>query len=914
MRKILLFLVSVVSLCSFAQKKVIDYKAYADWKVIKEFSLSENQKYFSFTTEPYEGNKKVYLVSIDEKVDTLLQLDRGSSGKFNKATTFFTSTISADYAKVRQLKIKETKAHKMPKDTLVIFDLVTKKKVIFPNVETYEVLDSTDMVVGLFAHNYKVKDAQLSKGKEAKLKEGYDGETKTFFVADNTGQIVYQEQGITQFYLDREQQAVVLVKEDSKKGKTFYKIANLNLKTLKTKTLGQQFEKIENVFLSTKKQTNYLIGKLFNAKQQRNEWYRISADFLVLDSMCLGHLLDSTFVISSSSKFVEVPNSNKWQIQLTRFEPKKGKDTLLKEEKVQLDIWSSKDNLIQPKQLKDYKKYYTEKLTAIVDFDQYGFVEKITPIENDTFEIQEPFKYASFTIGTSSFPYNPTISFDYPWKEDVYLVNLISGEKTKLLSENYSPVLLSPTATHLFFLQPKDTNLYVRNLSTKQENCITCSLTERWLEDLNGMDYLPSSDGKMLLDANQKDVWFNSTKALYRYDVKENKLIRITPNDWLNRNIKLNFTKINADSAYFNASNIIVEEQDLDTKINTYYAINENLELNKILTGYFSAMSFLKTIDGFLARIQNNENYPNFYLIKNGNYQAISDVNPQQKEYNWSKVEPVKWKSYSGIALEGLLYKPENFDSTKTYPLIVYYYETSSEDIHRYVAPRPTASIIFSTEYASSGYFVFMPDIRYQIGHPAQGAYDAIMSGTDYVLKRYQQIDSTRMGLQGQSWGGYQTAQLITMTTRYAAAMAGAPVSNMFSAYGGIRWGTGLSRQFQYEHSQSRIGKTIWEAPELYIENSPLFGLPKVKTPLLIMHNDEDGAVPWYQGIELFMGLNRLQKPVWLLNYNGDDHNLMKKGNRKDLSRRMKEFFDFYLNKGTEPDWMKNGRPATEKK
>ena len=208
---------------------------------------------------------------------------------------------------------------------------------------------------------------------------------------------------------------------------------------------------------------------------------------------------------------------------------------------------------------------------------------------------------------------------------------------------------------------------------------------------------------------------------------------------------------------------------------------------------------------------------------------------------------------------------------------------------------------------------MFIPDIRYTPGHPAQSAYDCIESGTDAMLKLYPQIDSTRMGLQGQSWGGYQTAQLITMTSRYRAAMAGAPVSNMFSAYGGIRWGSGLNRQFQYEKTQSRIGKTIWEAPELYFENSPLFHLPKVKTPLLIMHNDGDGAVPWYQGIELFTGLRRLGKPCWLLNYNDDDHNLMKNANRIDLSIRMRQFFDFYLNNQPSPRWLEEGIPAVVK-
>ncbi|HNR86581.1 MAG TPA: prolyl oligopeptidase family serine peptidase, partial [Taishania sp.] len=242
-----------------------------------------------------------------------------------------------------------------------------------------------------------------------------------------------------------------------------------------------------------------------------------------------------------------------------------------------------------------------------------------------------------------------------------------------------------------------------------------------------------------------------------------------------------------------------------------------------------------------------------------------------------------------------------------------YFYEMCSDDLHNHYVPKPTASIIFPTEYASAGYVVFIPDIRYEPGHPAKSAYDCIMSGTDAVLKKFPQIDASRMGLQGQSWGGYQTAQLITMTNRYKAAMAGAPVSNMFSAYGGIRWGSGMSRQFQYEKTQSRIGKTIWEAPELYVENSPVFHLPKVTTPLLIMHNDKDGAVPWYQGIELFAGLRRLGKTAWLLNYNDDDHNLMKIPNRRDLSRRMRQFFDHYLQNQPAPRWMVEGIPAVKK-
>ena len=156
-------------------------------------------------------------------------------------------------------------------------------------------------------------------------------------------------------------------------------------------------------------------------------------------------------------------------------------------------------------------------------------------------------------------------------------------------------------------------------------------------------------------------------------------------------------------------------------------------------------------------------------------------------------------------------------------------------------------------------------------------------------------------------------AHLITVTDRYAAAWSGAPVVNMTSAYGGIRWQTGMSRQFQYEKTQSRIGEILWDNVDLYLENSPLFAMNKVTTPVVIMHNDNDGAVPWYQGIEMFMALRRLQKPVWMLNYNGDEHNLMKRENRKDIQIRQQQFFDHYLKGATAPVWMVKGIPATMK-
>jgi len=145
------------------------------------------------------------------------------------------------------------------------------------------------------------------------------------------------------------------------------------------------------------------------------------------------------------------------------------------------------------------------------------------------------------------------------------------------------------------------------------------------------------------------------------------------------------------------------------------------------------------------------------------------------------------------------------------------------------------------------------------------------------------------------------------------AAAPGALVANMTSAYSGIRWGTGLPRQFQYERSQSRIGGSLWDYPLRFLDNSPIFRADRVETPLLMIHNDEDDAVPWYQGIEYFLALRRLGKEAYLFTYNGEKHGLRKRINQKDYTRRLQEFFDHFLKGAPAPEWMEKGIPYLQR-
>ena len=290
----------------------------------------------------------------------------------------------------------------------------------------------------------------------------------------------------------------------------------------------------------------------------------------------------------------------------------------------------------------------------------------------------------------------------------------------------------------------------------------------------------------------------------------------------------------------------------------------------------------------------------------------ISDANPQQEQIAWGTAELVSWSSNDGIPLQGILYKPDGFDPSREYPMMVYFYERFSDGLHGYAVPAAGSSSINRSFYVSRGYVLFVPDIPYELGHPGESALDAVVPGVLSILDQGF-VDRDGVGVQGHSWGGYQISWMITRTNLFAAAEAGAPVVNMTSAYGGIRWGTGMVRQFQYEQTQSRIGGTLWERPLEYLDNSPLFQADKIETPLLMLHNDEDTAVPWYQGIEMFAAMRRLGKPTWLLNYNGEPHGLRREANRRDFAIRMQQFFDHYLMGAPPPVWMVDGVPAVLK-
>jgi dipeptidyl aminopeptidase/acylaminoacyl peptidase len=327
----------------------------------------------------------------------------------------------------------------------------------------------------------------------------------------------------------------------------------------------------------------------------------------------------------------------------------------------------------------------------------------------------------------------------------------------------------------------------------------------------------------------------------------------------------------------------------------------------------FSAPVKAKDADVYLLTAQTFNEFPDLISTDSSfkELRKVSNANPQKAQLLWGNAELVAFKNSDGVPLQAALYKPENLDAKKKYPMMVYIYERLTQNVNHFVNPAPGTSINISY-YVSNGYLVLTPDIVYTTGYPGQSALKCVLPAVQAVVDRGI-VDEKAIGIQGHSWGGYQIAYMVTQTNRFRAVEAGAPVVDMISAYDGIRWGTGITRQFQYERTQSRIGGSIWQYPTRFIENSPIFWADKVQTPVLILQNDGDTAVPWYQGLEFFLALRRLGKEVYLFNYNGQPHGLQDRADQKDYAIRMQQYFDHYLKGAPAPDWMEKGVPFLQR-
>jgi len=892
----------LVSFVSMGQKKVLDHTVYDSWQSIREVIYQPQGKFISYVIAPQEGD--AVLVIHNNMDNTTIKIQRGTQAVFTENGQYLIAKIKPLFAETRKAKIDKKKADEMPKDSLAIVQLDNGLIEKIPMVKSFQLPEQANNNLVYL----KDKKGDINKeGTELVWMNLASKKSKSFT-------------GITQYLIQPNGLGLAMHQIKTKTNSSKILLANFEdslPKTISTNfytATGLSWDETGNTlaYLLEQDSTDKALQKNYSLTVYQSN--QDTGRRLVTRSHAS---MPSNYTIGGDKKIKFSKSGNIIEFGVQPILPVK--DTTLPEfERVALDIWHYNDPALMPVQLKnlDNDLKATEPILYNLSTGSLVYLGKIK--DRTLLTTKEGDGAISFQVQDSSY------EIPSQWQgfslRDIYQIDNTNAKRT-LVQKAWKGRLISSSydGKNLVFYDEALKKYFAYNTTTQKKVVIAKDIKFSLFDEDNDVPDDPNAYGIA--------KWMNDNETLIiydRFDLWKVDANGIKPSISLTNGRKSNtvyrFVETNEDRKTLHAQDSLLlkgfNETDKSSSIALLTLGNQQLSIINKQPMYFSVIEKAKAANQFVVLQEDEMNAPAIYPYEmNASTQIpkpITLINEQQKEYNWMRTELVSWKAYTGKKAEGILYYPENFDAKKKYPMIVYFYERSNQTLHNYLSPAPTPSRLNIPFFASRGYIVFVPDIWYEKGYPGQGAYDYILSGTRAMVQKGF-VDSTKIGLQGQSWGGYQIAYLITKTNLYAAAWAGAPVVNMTSAYGGIRWGPGVVRQFQYEKQQSRIGANLWERPDLYIKNSPLFSLPKVTTPLVIMSNDADDAVPWYQGIEYFTAMRRLNKKVWLLNYNNEAHNLVERKNRKDIQIREQQFFDHYLKGEPMPTWMSTGVPAIMK-
>ncbi|MDP2089812.1 MAG: prolyl oligopeptidase family serine peptidase [Flavobacteriaceae bacterium] len=927
-QSITILLVVFTTFVSVAQKKVITHNDYDRWMRIGKTALSENGKVIVYEVEPItpfaDGFSEVY--NTQTKQNFKLNRAGNSNLDFEENFVFFQQKPSFETdRKERKDKVKkdkkernsffvyDVKQHKITDSILRIKDFKIPEK--YGNFVAVQKLKELNNTKENPAKGSKKDSTTVKPKKSLKFEEDYLIVKNLKFKSNDTLFL------IKNYGFVENEKAMLIAKgiDTLKKKQAFYKYS---LEDKKLTLLD--YNKIKFGEFGASKDGKKIA---FLAAKDSIKKDSLKFDLFYWSNNLLKKVVDTSFqqlkngYKLSTYKAPYFSDNGKKLFFFTQLIPKKfdNDTTLLKDELAEVSVWSWNDKLIQTEQEFNIKRSREKSYLSVYDVEK----ERINTLQDKFFDnvITAKDNNSRYILGISSDPYLIESTWDYPSKRDIYIIDVETGQHKLAIEKTSSVPKLSENGENAVYYRHEDQQWYVLHLPTHKIINLTASLKVPFYEVDNDLPTLPEAYGfggfinnKTVLLYDEFDIWqIDLTGKINPINLtKDGRINKIEY-----RLVQLSSDRDDVDKvSYFN-KNMVLRGFDKKTKESGYYTLNpktyQKINLIKSNKKLFEDLKKSNQENVLVYTRQSTNEFPNIWTTKDfKNVEKVSNVNKHDDEFLRGTSELVKWTSYDGKQLEGILYKPENFDAAKKYPMITYFYEKSAVRLNNYMTPQPSASTVNIAYFTSNGYLVFVPDIVYEIGYPGKSAYNCIMSGVE-AMEKLPFVDSANLGIQGQSWGGYQTAYLITKTNKFKAAMAGAPVSNMISAYGGIRWESGKNRAFQYEKTQSRIGKTPWEDLNLYIENSPLFGVPTIETPVLIMANESDGAVPKEQGIEFYIALRRFQKPSWLLMYKDEAHNLRKQKNRKDLSVRMSQFFDHYLKGEKTPNWMINGIEAVDK-
>lgn len=857
------------------------------WQRITDREISDNGKWVACKMEPWEGDATVYLYAAQgQETATFSPADKFA---FSASSGYLVVTQTPGKSTVDSLKVLKTKEDKMPMNTLVIYSVAGKKETI-DSLKTFKLADEADWI----AYQRGRKDSTLYVRSLDGSKTFQFPTVTDFQFAKKSGMLYYTsaaegEAGI--FTLNPEKGSPALIKE----GKGVFKQT----------TFDEKGERLAFLYCADKDSSYKALSLWLSehnapAKEIATRGNKaFPAEWVINENGML------QFSKSASRLFFG-----------TSPEPRQKDTTQLAENRPNVQVWSWDEPVQYTVQNYNKEKDLKKSYQAVYNLGN-GSIFQLANEELPNIQLGNEGDAALALLSTSR-PYSLSSMWEARTRSDYYTVSLDNGERKQIAQADYGRFRLSPQGKYAYWYGETDSCWYTIALAEgKRYRLTTPESFPAWDEENDVPDY-PYAHGAAGWTANDQNLLIYDRYDIWKFDpTAATSPINLTVNG---RKEKLSYRleQLDKEARFIDLGKPqLLKGFNEATKGYGFYnaRLSAPAAPKTLLAGNYMLRSInkAKNTDDVIYTMETFQQYPDIHYSTLAFKKSVqlTHGDKQQEGFIWGTAELVSWISLDGRPLEGVIYKPANFDPNKKYPMMVNFYERNSETLYNYRMPEPHRSTIDYHLYNSNEYVIFNPDIRYVDGYPGESCYNCLMPGiTMMIAKGY--IDEKGIGAQGHSWGGYQVAYLATRTNLFSAIESGAPVVNMFSAYGGIRWGSGMARSFQYEHTQSRLGATPWSSPLRYLENSPLFTMDKVQTPILIMHNDADGHVPWYQGIEYFVAMKRLGKPCWLLNYTGEPHWPMHMANRIDFQRRMFQFFNHYLKNDKMPKWMSEGVAAVE--
>jgi dipeptidyl aminopeptidase/acylaminoacyl peptidase len=910
-----------ISAAQAQQKKNLSPDDYRKWQTLGAIDLSPNGEWVAYQITVQEDNDTLYLVN--RKTQTTYKLEFASAPEFSKDNQWVAYRIGLPFKEAEKLREQS----KPIEFKMGLINLGSGKKETIQNINKFN-----------FSRNGKFLAAYLTPPKENKdkgavllVKNLSDGTTRTIG-------------NVTDYAFNKKSDYLAYIVESANSAGNsveLFNVENYTLKILASDTskfskLSWQKEGEALAFFKSYKKDKYdeenavvyTYSNLYKMPALKTFDPETTKGFPA--GMRISNTSNITISDDMSSVFFGLNNWT-YNAPAKKDQPaaagsKATGDSLAKKDNndstkntatakkdaapgkpAGVDIWHWKDPEIQPRQKVTLGQDTMRSFLSVWNLDNNSFFQLA---KEEAPNVQISGNQKNVVIFTDK-KYKPAFKEDYA---DAWIVNVKTGaeklafEKT-LAGFNTFP-RTSPDGKWLAYF--KDKHWWSYNIATGENKNLTQDIkTDFW----NTRDDHPASRPAVGMGG-----WIKGDKEILLYD--EYNVWAVKPDGKGARKL----TDGEKDETVYRVNRLDFEEQYLDDSKPIFFSAygdkSKKFGYAKYEKGKVDRLVFEDAQINRLVKAKDANSYsyvkqdynkpPALFATDNfTDAKEIAVTNPQQKDYNWGKSELVSYTNKNGKKMQGALFYPANYEPGKQYPMLVYIYETLSNTVHSYVSPGQR-SAYNTTNFTTNGYFVFRPDIVYDVNDPGISAVNCVVPAVEEVLKTGM-IDKEKVGLMGHSWGAYQTSFIISQTNLFKAAVAGAPLTNLISMSNSIYWNTGTPDAKIFETSQGRFDGPWYEKMEDHMRNSPMYNAANIKTPLLVAFGDKDGAVDWHQGIEMYSTMRRMQKPHIMLVYADENHGLAKKENQIDYQKRQKEYFDHYLLGKSPEKWITDGISQQEK-